>query len=146
MEIDAMTKELMQKNEMIKSQAEKLKNINEKNPFQNSFIDQKLENKKTAQFLAKGMKNTNETNEIINPEAFIDKESRRKTSVSSVSGSNRSIQTHNSLKSSNFEFEKVEKGEKAEKETENNKREQNESSFLYERDFFNRRPLNEKKN
>ena len=130
MEIDAMTKELIQKNEMIKSQAEKLKNLNEKNPFQNSFIDQKLENKKTAQFLAKAMKNTNETNEIINPEAFNDKESRRKTSLSSVSGSNRSIQTHNSLKSSNFEFEK---GEKAEKGTENNKKEQTESSFLYER-------------
>lgn len=69
------------------------------------------------------VKNQNENNtENNNPEGLYEKDNRRKTSVSSVSGSNRSNQTQNSLKS-NFEF--------VEKNQENNvKKDLTDSSFL----------------
>lgn len=123
MEIDNLTKELLQKNELIKLQNEKIKSgntNNEKTPiFQNSIIEQRFENKKMPQNISKIFK-TSENNEIA--EVFTEKENRRKTSFSSVSGSNRSIQTHNSMKS-NFEF--VDKNSEP-----SNKREPSESSFL----------------
>ena len=121
---------MSQKNELIKSQADKLKHFNphsfiekDRAPFQNSYIEQKLEAKKIPQANQRSSKVLNENNtENTNPEVLFEKESRRKTSVSSVSGSNRSIQTHNSLKS-NFEF--------MEKNQENNaKKDTMDSSFL----------------
>jgi len=126
-EIDSLNKELSQKNDLIKTQADKLKHFNphtflEKAPFQNSYIEQQLDNRKMLQ-ATRLVKNQNENNtENNNPEGLYEKDNRRKTSVSSVSGSNRSNQTQNSLKS-NFEF--------VEKNQENNvKKDLTDSSFL----------------
>lgn len=128
-EIDNLTSELSQKNDLIKTQADKLKQANtfaekERNPFQNSFIEQKLEKKNIPQAITRNSKVLNDT-ENNNPEALFEKESRRKTSVSSVSGSNRSIQTHNSLKS-NFEFI-----DKNQENNNNPRKDMMDSSFLY---------------
>ena len=128
-EIDNLTYELSQKNDLIKTQADKLKQANsfaekDRSPFQNSFIEQKLEKKNVPQAITRNSKVLNDT-ENNNPDVLFEKESRRKTSVSSVSGSNRSIQTHNSLKS-NFEFI-----EKNQENNNNARKDMMDSSFLY---------------
>lgn len=114
-EIEALSKELSQKSDMIKLQAEKLRCFQEKAPqFHNSILEQKIERSQQSQHIApKGAMKTSDNNEINNGEGF----SRRKTSISSVSGSNRSAQTHNSVRSG-FDF------------VENSKKDMMDSSFL----------------